>query len=132
MSYLVSILRYALTIGILFGFPALALWGLRTGGRRRLGLATLAAFAVVTLYALMTASARFGNALASSDGYARTATTAFFMFSLTLGLPHVTTTLAVLVFARDKLPFWTVYAATVSAAAFGWIGGILGAFALLL
>lgn len=131
MTHLISILRYALTIGILLGFPALALSALRKGGRRRLTMLTLAAFGVVTAYSLMAASSRFGNALASSAGYAHTAAMALLLFGLSLGVPLVTTALATLVFAREKLPFWTVYAATVGASAFGWIAGTLCAIVLL-
>jgi hypothetical protein len=131
VNVLVSIVRYALTAGVLFGFPAAALWALRTGGRRRLVLMALATFGLVSACSLLVASPRLDNALVSADGHAQTAAMGVLLFVITFGLPLVTTALATLVFARDKLPFWAVYAATVGAAAFGWIAGIVCAFVLL-
>lgn len=127
MILLISVLRYAITFGGLFGFPALAISALRRGGRRRLATVTALSFAVIVAFALMAAARRFGNVHGGIESYASVAMAVTALFSLTLGLPLITAAVAVLMLRHDRLPFWAVYAATVGAAAFGWIMGIIGA-----
>lgn len=114
-------------MGVLFGFPALAVWARRTGGSFRLGLVTGLAFAVVALVSVLSASPQFGNRLSAAAGVGHTTLGVLLLFGCTFGLPVVAASLAVSVFSHDRLPFWAVYAATIGAAAFGWMIGIIGA-----
>ena len=116
----------ALTAGVLFGFPALAIWARRRGGSR-LGFATGAAVAVVVAFSVLAASQQFGNRISMSANAGSTVTGVVLLFGFTFGIPVVAASLAVNVLSRDRLPFWAVYAATVGAAAFGWMLGVIGA-----
>jgi hypothetical protein len=124
-------LRIALTVGVLFGFPALALWARRNGGRVRLIVVTGAAFAVVTAFSVFAASMQFGNRIAASAGAKHTAAGTVLLYVCSLGLPLAAAAFAASALSHDRLPFWAVYAATIGAASFGWMLGVVGASWLL-
>jgi hypothetical protein len=80
---------------VVLGFPAFAVWAVRTGGRRRLWLVAGGCLAGASALALVAASARFGNRLAAQQGYGRTALLIVLMAALRLGLPILASTLSV-------------------------------------
>lgn len=127
MVYVINVARVLLTAGVLFGFPALALHAWRKHGPRRLTIVTLGTAFLVVAFSLAAASPQFGNRLEESVGFGVVARGSLFLFGFTFGMPIFTTILAVLLLRRDLLPFWAVYAASVGAAAFGWMLGVIGA-----
>jgi hypothetical protein len=76
-----------LDAAVVLGFPALAVWSVRTGGLRRLWTTAGSALAAVWLLALAASSVKFGNRLASQQGYGKTALLTVLMTTLMLGLP---------------------------------------------
>lgn len=108
-------------MGVLFGFPALALWARRTGGRARLGVVTIGAFAVVIAFSVFAASPQLGNRVAASAGATHTVAGVVLLYALKFGLPLAAAAFAASTLSHDRLPFWAVYAATIGAAAFGWM-----------
>jgi len=126
--YLISFLRVALTVGVIFGFPAAAVLAYRKGGRRRLVIVTALAFSAVLAFALMAASRTFGNVRPLTQRYVDVALGTSVLFGFNLGAPLVAAAFSAALFGKDKLPFWAVYAATIGAAAVGWIVGTLAAF----
>jgi hypothetical protein len=114
-------------VGVLFGFPALAVWARRNGGSSRLRLVTGAAFAVVIAFSLMAASPQFGNRIAASAGASHSTLGVVLVFACTFGFPLAAASFAVSMLSPDRLPFWAVYAATIGAAALGWMLGVIGA-----
>lgn len=121
----ISALNIVLTIGVLFGFPALAVSAWRSGGRARLIFWAAVSLALVVGAALMSSSARFGNPLSPAMGYWPIASAALATLALQLGLPVISATVTAAALGRDKLPYWAVYATVVGAASIGWIAGVL-------
>jgi len=84
-----------LDAAVVLGFPALAVWVVRTGGARRLWITAGSALAAVWLLALAASSVKFGNRLATQQGYGKTALLTVLMTTLMLGLPLLAATLVV-------------------------------------
>jgi hypothetical protein len=122
MAKLITFLHLFLQAGSLVIFPGLAIWALRRGGRRHLGLVTALALGLVVLFALAAATTRFGNRLAPTHGYGYTAPRALALFALTLGLPLVSAALTVHLVQQRAWPGWAAYGAGVGAAAVAWSG----------
>jgi hypothetical protein len=123
MAKLITILHWLLQIGTLLIFPALAIWASRRGAAR-LRLATAISLSLIIFFALVTASARFGNRLAPTYGYGYTAARVVVLFGLTLGLPVLATALTV--HLRQAAPGWVAYATGVGVAALTWMGAAIG------
>jgi hypothetical protein len=128
MAVVITILRLVLTAGVVFVVPAIAVRALRTGDRTRLRSTVVAVAGLVLLFVLMASSARFGNALAETDGYWLVAIRVLAVAAVQFGTPVLAALAAVRMFERDKLPFWVLYACTTGAAAVGWIVGQIGSF----
>jgi hypothetical protein len=84
-----------LDAAVVLGFPALAVWSVRTGGLRRLWTTAGSALAAGWLLALAASSVKFGNRLATQQGYGKTSLLTILMTTLMLGLPLLAATLVV-------------------------------------
>ena len=80
---------------MIFGFPACAIWALRTGGRRHLWVVAGGCLAVIVAVGLAAASEQFGNRLSGRHGYWNIARSTTLLALLTAGLPVVAGALAV-------------------------------------
>jgi hypothetical protein len=80
---------------VVLGFPALAVWAVRTGGLRRLWIAAASSLAAAWTLALVASSVKFGTRLTTPQGYGKTALLTVLMATLMLGLPLLGGTLAV-------------------------------------
>jgi hypothetical protein len=77
---------------LILGFPAGAVWAVRSGGTRRLWLLAGACLITVIGVALASAASLFGNRLADQYGYANTAVLVLVLAGLTAGFPVVVAT----------------------------------------
>lgn len=84
-----------LEAALALGFPALAVWAVRSGGGRRLWLVTAGGLALIAAVALVVASDRFGNRLAAHYGYGHIAVRMLLLAALLAGLPMLGSALAV-------------------------------------
>ncbi len=84
-----------LDTAVVLGFPALAVWAVRTGGLRRLWITAGSTLAGIWVLALVASSVKFGNRLTAQQGYGRTALLTLLMTTLILGLPILGGTLTV-------------------------------------
>ncbi len=110
-------------------FPGGAVWAWRRGGGRRLTLVTVAAVSALVVLALVAASERGGNRLASTYGYADTATRLLLLVGPTLILPVVASALAVRVTAPRVRPGFVYPIAAATALIAALVGAIVAIYA---
>jgi len=131
VTLVVTLLAHVLQAANILFFPALALWAWRSGGPRGLWRATGFGVGLILLFAVITASAPAGNALAPAYGYGYTAPRALLLFGLTLGLPLVSVGLTVHAFAGRVRSGPGLYAVCVITATLAWAVGVLIAVRIL-
>ena len=131
MTLVVNWLEITLRGASIFLFPALALWAWRAGGAARLWRVTGLGLGLILLFAAFAASATGGNVLAPVEGYRYTSPRTLVLYGLTLGLPVVSTTLAIQVLAGSWSTRLGPYAVGVLCAAVPWIVGVLAALQVL-
>jgi hypothetical protein len=119
------VIHLLVQVGTVFAFPALALRALRSGGPRRLRVATIAALGAIGIFAMAAASAPFGNRLSTPYGYADTASRALIIYGLTLGLPVLGSSGTIRVLGGRFTALLWPYTAAVIAAGFGWVAGVV-------
>ena len=105
-------------------FPAGAVWVWRQSGRRGLALLTVTTAGALVVMALFGASARGGNRLVQTRGYAHTATQALLFTGLTVMLPLIASAMSVWATATRLRPN-LVYAIAVATALVGTVVGII-------
>jgi hypothetical protein len=120
-----------LRIGSVLLFPPLAVWAWREGGRGRLWRLTGLAALLVLLVAVLVATPAGGNALVRSHGYGYTVTWSLIVHGLTVVLPMVAASLAVLGLAGRWPSGLVLYPASLLAAGVAWLAGVLAAAWLL-
>ncbi len=131
MTKLVTIIHLLMQVASLVGFPYLALWSVRRGGRSRLALSAGLAMTVVIAVALTVATARFGNRLAALYGYGYTFPRVLVLYGLSFGLPILSATfVAIFTPGKQEIP-WGMYLAVQLAAVMSWVVGVVVAAWLL-
>ena len=109
---------------IIIVVPVVTAWTWKPQGNRRLVVLTAVSLLALVAVSLLSASARFGNRLAETEGYWPVASRILLLSALTGALP-ILCVVAFVYFAARSLPRITLGLVSVVIAILGWFAGIL-------